>query len=119
MIAFLVGYGWYQVAYGTNESDYKYGYKDGLGEYHRCYINHICAVSEDIYTPACENGLGDRPSVVIHQAPNPVIELIVVFPKVSHVGHKNQGIDQRSQGDQANARPAMEMRKRPEVADDR
>src|SRR5215469_3151988 len=64
LAAFLVGYFAYQAAYGTNESDYKYGYKDGLGEYHHCYINHICAVSEDIYTAACEPGglnLGSTP----------------------------------------------------------
>jgi hypothetical protein len=28
LAAFLVGYFAYQVAYGTNESDYRYGYKD-------------------------------------------------------------------------------------------
>jgi hypothetical protein len=62
-----LGYGAYQVAYGTNESDYKYGYKDGLGEYHHCYINHICAVSEDIYTAACETGgLNLGPTPVYH-----------------------------------------------------
>ena len=56
LVGILVAYGWYQVAYGTNESDYKYGYKDGLGEYHHCFVNHICAVSEDINTSACDSG---------------------------------------------------------------
>jgi hypothetical protein len=48
----------YQVAYGTNESDYKYGYKDGLWEYHQCYIHNSCAVSEPVYDSFCEHYTG-------------------------------------------------------------
>jgi len=55
LLGILIGYGWYQVAYGTNESDYKYGYKDGLSEYHYCSVNHNCTVSENVYTSVCDS----------------------------------------------------------------
>jgi hypothetical protein len=41
------------LAYATNESDYKHGYKAGLWEYHRCYIGHFCAVSENVFSSDC------------------------------------------------------------------
>jgi len=33
--ALLIGYGFYQVVYGTNESSYKYGYEQGKLEWRR------------------------------------------------------------------------------------
>lgn len=45
------------LAYATNESDYKYWYKNGLGEYQQCRSQNICAITENTFTVACENSL--------------------------------------------------------------
>ena len=58
LAAFLVGYFAYQVAYGTNESDYKYGYKAGKGEYQQCSNTHTCTVSENLLGVECEHHTG-------------------------------------------------------------
>src|SRR5215813_4054537 len=42
LAAFLVGYFAYQVAYGTNESDYKFGFKVGLRDYYECRNQSSC-----------------------------------------------------------------------------
>jgi len=53
MVGILIGYGAYQVAYGTNESDYRIGYKDGLASYQYCSANHNCNVSENLHDSSC------------------------------------------------------------------
>jgi hypothetical protein len=57
-IATLVAIFCYQVAYSTNESDYKHGYKFGLYGYKQCHINHICAIEENTFTSECGNAIG-------------------------------------------------------------
>jgi len=58
LVGILVASGAYQVAYGTNESDYKYGYKDGVYEYHDCRIQPKCnvGVEENTYSASCDSG---------------------------------------------------------------
>jgi hypothetical protein len=53
LVGILIGYGWYQVAYGSNESDYRIGYKDGLASYQYCSANHNCNVSENLHDSSC------------------------------------------------------------------
>jgi hypothetical protein len=42
LAAFLVGMFIFQVAHASNESDYKYGFKEGKGEYQQCNASHFC-----------------------------------------------------------------------------
>ena len=75
LAAFLVGYFAYQVAYGTNESDYRYGYKDGLWEYHDCRIQPSCnvGVEENTYDTFCVPGgldLGSTQHFSFFDSPN-------------------------------------------------
>jgi hypothetical protein len=65
-LAVLIAIFFYQVAYGTNESDYRYGYKYGLLGYHQRSISHICAIEENTYTPECENGLNLGSTFIPH-----------------------------------------------------
>lgn len=56
-MAVLISIFVYQVAYGTNESDYKYGLKFGRGMYQQCSNTHTCIFSGNYYTPECGNHL--------------------------------------------------------------
>jgi hypothetical protein len=50
-IAILVAIFCYQVCYGSNESDYKYGFKEGNGAYKQCNSAHTCTVEQNFYGP--------------------------------------------------------------------
>jgi hypothetical protein len=62
IIPILVGM---QLAYATNESDYKYGYKDGLWDYHQCRIQLRCDVGTE------ENTYGDCTTGVLDLSSTP------------------------------------------------
>ncbi len=53
LAAFLVGMFIFQVAHATNESDYKYGFKDGEGAYKECSMYHSCTIDENLYGVEC------------------------------------------------------------------
>jgi hypothetical protein len=57
MIAVLAT-AFFQVAHATNESDYKYGFEMGKGEYQQCSSTHTCTVSENLLGVECEHYTG-------------------------------------------------------------
>src|SRR5215469_8014768 len=53
LLGIIVGYGAFQIAYGTNESDYKYGHELGKADYQQCSNTNTCTVSENLLTYQC------------------------------------------------------------------